>query len=52
VCERALAQTVEDKTEPAYRRGDLLAKWRELMAEWVEIVTAPCIDERYPETDG
>ncbi len=49
---KALAQTVEDKTEPTYRRGDLLAKRRELMAEGAGIVTAACIDERYLETDG
>jgi hypothetical protein len=30
----ALAHTVKDKTEAAYRRGDLLDKRRALMADW------------------
>jgi len=30
----ALAHSVEDKTEAAYRRGDLLDKRRELMNAW------------------
>jgi integrase len=34
VCEQALANTIKDKTEAAYRRGDLLDKRRELMAAW------------------
>ncbi len=34
VCEMALAHTVRDKTEAAYRRGDLFEKRRELMNEW------------------
>jgi len=34
VCEQALAHTIKDKTEAAYRRGDLLDKRRELMAAW------------------
>ncbi len=34
VVEMALAHTIASKTEAAYRRGDLLAKRRELMAEW------------------
>ncbi len=39
VSEAALAHIVADKTEAAYRRGDLLAKRRKLMAEWAaEIV--------------
>lgn len=32
--EMALAHTVSDATEAAYRRGDLLAKWKQLMAAW------------------
>ncbi|MCP4781237.1 MAG: integrase arm-type DNA-binding domain-containing protein [Hyphomicrobium sp.] len=35
VCEMALAHTIKDKAEAAYRRGDLLEKRRELMAAWV-----------------
>ena len=34
VCESALAHTLRDKTEAAYRRGDLLEKRRQLMTEW------------------
>jgi integrase len=34
ICEAALAPTVKDKTEAAYRRGDLFEKRRELMAIW------------------
>lgn len=34
VCEMALAHTIRDETEAAYRRGDLLDRRRELMAAW------------------
>jgi integrase len=34
VVELALAHTIKDKTEAAYRRGDALEKRRELMADW------------------
>jgi integrase len=34
VAEAALAHMVRDKTEAAYRRGNLLEKRRELMASW------------------
>lgn len=34
VIEMALAHTIKDKAEAAYRRGDLLDKRRELMAAW------------------
>jgi integrase len=34
VCEMALAHSIKDKTEAAYRRGDLFQKRRELMAAW------------------
>jgi integrase len=34
VIEMALAHAVEDKTEAAYRRGDLLTKRRQLMDAW------------------
>ncbi|WP_439574817.1 tyrosine-type recombinase/integrase [Phreatobacter sp.] len=34
VCEAALAHTVSDKVEAAYRRSDLFEKRRELMADW------------------
>lgn len=34
VCEMALAHTIPDKVEAAYRRGDLFEKRRRLMREW------------------
>lgn len=34
VAEMALAHTIENKVEAAYRRGDLLEKRRELMEQW------------------
>jgi integrase len=40
VCESALAHAIKDKTEAAYRRGDLLDKRRELLAAWSEFVNA------------
>ncbi len=39
VCEMALAHAVGDKTEAAYRRGDLLEKRRELMNAWAAFAT-------------
>ena len=38
VCEMALAHSIIDKTEAAYRRGDLLEKRRELMETWASYV--------------
>lgn len=38
VCEMALAHSIKDKTEAAYRRGDLFAKRAELMAAWASYV--------------
>ncbi|WP_347341664.1 tyrosine-type recombinase/integrase [Bradyrhizobium uaiense] len=40
ICEAALAHIVKDKTEAAYRRGDLFEKRRELMATWAAYVEA------------
>jgi hypothetical protein len=34
VAEMALAHTIRNAVERAYRRGDLFDKWRQLMAEW------------------
>ncbi|RWO20769.1 MAG: site-specific integrase [Mesorhizobium sp.] len=34
--EMALAHTVSDKTEAAYRRGDLMEKRRRLMSDWAD----------------
>jgi integrase len=39
VCEMALAHTIKNKAEAAYRRGDSLEKRRELMASWAAFVT-------------
>jgi integrase len=39
VSEAALAHVVRDKTERAYRRGDLLEKRRRLMAAWARYCT-------------
>ena len=36
VCEMALAHTVGNKVEAAYRRGDLFEKRRRLMEDWAE----------------
>jgi integrase len=36
VVEMALAHTIGDKTEAAYRRGDLLEKRRTLMRDWMD----------------
>ena len=41
VCEMALAHSVGDRTEAAYRRGDLLDKRRELMEAWAGFCTKP-----------
>src|SRR4029077_5086890 len=41
VVEMALAHTVENKVEAAYRRGDLFEKRRRLMADWAKFCAAP-----------
>jgi integrase len=41
VSEMALAHTVSDEVEAAYRRGDLFEKRRRLMAEWANYCAAP-----------
>lgn len=38
VAEMALAHTIKNKVEAAYRRGDLLEKRREMMKDWSEYV--------------
>jgi integrase len=38
VCEMALAHSIKDKTEAAYRRGDLFTKRVELMTAWANYV--------------
>ena len=44
VCEQVLAHAVKDKTEAAYRRGDLLDKRRDLMASWAAFATGAQAD--------
>jgi integrase len=44
VCEMALAHTVADAVERAYRRGDLFEKRRELMAAWATFAMSPKAD--------
>ena len=39
VCEMALAHTIKDKTEAAYRRGDLFERRRALMTDWADYIT-------------
>lgn len=41
VAEMALAHTVDDKTEAAYRRGDLFDKRRRLMDAWSDYCRKP-----------
>jgi integrase len=38
VAEMALAHTIANKTEAAYRRGDMLARRRDLMRDWSDFV--------------
>jgi integrase len=39
VCEMALAHTIPNRVEAAYRRGDLLEKRRGLMDDWSRLVS-------------
>ncbi len=41
VCEQALAHALTDKTEAAYRRGDLIEKRRQLMNAWAAYCEQP-----------
>lgn len=43
VCEMALAHAIADKSEAAYRRGDLLEKRRLLMADWAAFCAKPSL---------
>jgi integrase len=43
VAEMALAHTIENKAEAAYRRGDLFAKRRKLMEAWAAFCERPAI---------
>jgi integrase len=46
VVEMALAHTIGDKTEAAYRRGDLFEKRRRLMADWATYCNTPAASGR------
>jgi integrase len=41
VCEAALAHTISNAAEAAYRRGDLFEKRRKLMDAWADFINAP-----------
>lgn len=41
VCEMALAHTIPNAAEAAYRRGDLFEKRRKLMDAWAEYINSP-----------
>jgi integrase len=43
VAEKALAHTIPNKVEAAYRRGDLLEPRRRLMEDWAEYCATGCI---------
>ena len=45
VIEMALAHTIGDKTEAAYRRGDLLDKRRQLMKAWADYCGSSAVGE-------
>jgi integrase len=44
VVEMALAHTVSDKVEAAYRRGDLFEKRKRLMGEWARFSALPSVN--------
>ena len=48
VAEMALAHTIPNAVERAYRRGDLLAKRSRLMTDWARSLTAPVSAEVAP----
>jgi integrase len=41
IVEMALAHTIGDKVEAAYRRGDLFAKRAQLMSAWAKFCVSP-----------
>lgn len=45
VAEAALAHTVRDKVEAAYRRGDMLERRAKMMAEWAAFLARPAAAE-------
>ncbi|SFB94469.1 Integrase [Microbulbifer thermotolerans] len=55
-CEQSLAHTISNAAEAAYRRGEQLAKRRQLMQAWSDFLegkpyaTAPDLDQAQPDT--
>ena len=43
VCEMALAHTISNAAEAAYRRGDLFEKRRKLMEAWADFIDTPAL---------
>jgi integrase len=41
LCEMALAHTIKDKAEAAYRRGDMIEKRRQMMQDWEKFCSTP-----------
>jgi len=41
LCEMALAHTIKNKAEAAYRRGDMLEKRRHLAEAWLQFIETP-----------
>ncbi len=41
IAEMALAHTIQNKAEAAYRRGDLMAKRRRMMSDWAAFLEKP-----------
>ena len=50
--EMALAHAIKDKTEAAYRRGDLLEKRRQLMTAWARFCASVMDDNTVVEMHG
>ncbi len=41
LCEMALAHTIKDKAEAAYRRGDMIQKRFNLVNDWLKYIESP-----------
>jgi integrase len=52
VAEMALAHTVGDKVEAAYRRGDLLQKRRQIMEAWARFCATKAAPARVVSIGG
>jgi hypothetical protein len=51
VSEMALAHTIKNKVEKAYRRGDLLANRAKLMADWAKVLFC-CFGRCHTDEEG